>query len=85
MNPKKAAAAGEGDYMPVEMVSRMIAGESPVRVWRQHRGLRQQDLARAAGIGKSFLCQIEGGTKTGSLATMRALATALEVDLDDLV
>jgi transcriptional regulator with XRE-family HTH domain len=61
-----------------------VKGESPLRVWREHRGLTQQALADAAGVGKSYISQLEAGTKTGAIGTLRAIASALRVDLDDL-
>lgn len=80
-----AAARGETEYLPVEMVKRMAKGESPVAVWREHRGLKQNTLAEAAGISKTYLNEIEAGKKPGSVAALRALAKALKVSIDDLV
>lgn len=34
--------------VPMEMVNRLIAGEHPVRVWREHRGMTSAELARRA-------------------------------------
>ncbi|MCH6586982.1 MAG: helix-turn-helix domain-containing protein, partial [Proteobacteria bacterium] len=42
-------------------------------------------LAAAAGIRQGYLSEIERGAKTPSLATARALARALEVDLELLL
>jgi hypothetical protein len=42
-------AAGEDEYVPVELTRRLMAGEVPVRVWRQHRGLSARALAVRAG------------------------------------
>ena len=30
-------AAGEDEYVPVELTTRLMAGEVPVRIWREHR------------------------------------------------
>ena len=43
-------AAGEEELVPAAVVDRLLAGESPVRVWREHRGLTQSGLARASGV-----------------------------------
>jgi len=77
-------SAGDDEAIPAAVVDRLSAGESPLRVWREHRGLTQQALADATGIGKSYVSQLESGTKTGTVSTLRALAQALQVDLDDL-
>lgn len=43
-------AAGEEELVPAAVVDRLLGGESPVRVWREHRGLTQSGLARASGV-----------------------------------
>jgi DNA-binding Xre family transcriptional regulator len=73
------------DYLSAELVQRLIAGESPVRIWREHRGLSARDLAAAAGMTPTYLSEIETGRKPGSLATMARIARALGISLDDLV
>ncbi len=72
------------DDLPAALVQRLIKGESPVKIWREHRGLKQVDLAAATGIKKARLSQIEHGA-TGSVEKMAALAKALGVSMDDLV
>jgi ribosome-binding ATPase YchF (GTP1/OBG family) len=72
------------DYLPGELVRRLIDGEHPVRVWRTHRGLGRDALAAAAGIAPSYLTEIETRRKPGSFAALAKLATALHVSLDDL-
>lgn len=48
--------------------------------WRYRRRLTQSGLARAAGISKQFLCDVEKGRKPCyNPATQQALADALEV------
>ncbi len=64
---------------------RILDGASPLRVYREHRGLTLQALADRIGVVKSYLSQIETGRKNGSLKVMRDCAAALDVDLDDLV
>ena len=63
---------------------RLLAGENPVTVWREERGLSQRELATAAGVSPSMLNEIEKGRQTPSLATARAIAATLRVSLDDL-
>ena len=78
-------AAGREERVPAEYVRRMIAGESPLRVWRDLRGLTQSALARASGVNRVQIADIEAGRKNGSLETARRLAEALGIGLDDLV
>ena len=78
-------AAGREERVPAEYVRRMIAGESPLRVWRDLRGLTQSALARTSGVNRVQIADIEAGRKNGSLETVRKLAAALGIGLDDLV
>jgi DNA-binding XRE family transcriptional regulator len=78
-------AAARADHLPVELVLRLVAGEHPVRIWREQRGLTLQALASQAGIGRSYLVEIEGAKKPGSVAAYRKLAIALRVAVDDLL
>jgi ribosome-binding protein aMBF1 (putative translation factor) len=77
-------AAGEDEYVPLALTERLTAGESPVRVWREHRGLSARALAGRAGISTAYLSQIETGKKPGSFDAMAKLARALGVNMEDL-
>ena len=72
-------------FLPLALADRIIAGESPVAVWRRHRGLTQAALAKAAHLSQSYLAEIESGRKDGSVEALRAIARALNVDVADLV
>lgn len=82
---KKRLAAGEEELVPAEVVKRMLAGECPVRVWREHRGLSMAALAERAGIAQPYLSQIETGKRDGTVETMKKLARALDLAVDDLI
>ena len=79
------AVAESEESFPIAVVDRIVAGENPVRVYREHRRMTQKEVAQAAGISPLYLSQIERATRTGSVATLAALAKALDVDLDDLI
>lgn len=83
-NVMKRMAEGEEEGVPIELVERLMAGESPVRVWREHRGMTGKALAESAGIAATYLSEIESGKKPGSLDAMAKLARALKISLDDL-
>ena len=72
------------NYLPIELVRRLSAGEHPVRVWRAHRRLSREALATAAGIAASYLSEIETRRKPGSFSALAKLAAALRISLDDL-
>jgi DNA-binding XRE family transcriptional regulator len=81
---KRRLASGEDELVPAAIANRLLDGENPVRVWRQHRGMSARALAERAGISAAYLSQIEAGRRDGSFATMRKIAAALGVALDDL-
>ena len=77
--------AGIEEFVPEAVAHRLIDGEPPLRVWREHRGLSQAALARAADTSRIQIVDIESGRRTGSVRTLRRLADALGVGLDDIV
>jgi DNA-binding XRE family transcriptional regulator len=80
-----AAAANRNRRMlPFEVTSAVLDGASPIRAWREHRGLSQSQMAVAAGIGMDELSGIEDGTRKPVLATLRRLAKVLRAHVDDL-
>ena len=76
---------GEEELIPAAIVDQLLEGEQPLTVWRQHRGLTQAELARRSGVNRVQIIDIESGRKTGSVETLRKLALALGIDIDDLV
>jgi len=72
------------ELIPADYANRLLDGENPLRVYRNLRGLTQATLAARAGINRVTVAEIETGRKQGSIATLRALAGALDVTLDDL-
>ena len=81
---REAKAVDEETY-PSEVVNRLILNEeSPIRVYRDHRGLTQQQLADKCGIQRAYLAEIETRRKSGSVKTLKAIAAALDVDLTSI-
>ena len=58
---------------------------SNVRQLRRAKGLTQEQLARAAAIGRPFLSRIERGHFSVTLETVGALADALEISPATLI
>lgn len=75
---------GEDEAIPLEITERRIAGESTVKIWREYRGLTQEKLARASGVSRAMIAAIEGRHKVGAVGTLKKLAAALNVGLDNL-
>jgi ribosome-binding protein aMBF1 (putative translation factor) len=77
--------SGRQEWVPSEIVDRLLEGENRIRVWREHRGLTAADLAAKAKISAAYLSELETGKKTGTVETLRKLANVLKLDIDDLV
>ncbi len=70
---------------PATLVNRLLDGESPLRVYRQYRGLSQKTLAEKAGCTPNYISQLESGRRVMSASMARLMASLLDVDVDDLV
>ncbi len=80
-----AVSASDEEHFPAALADRLIAGESPLKVFREYRGLTQGELAKTAITTAPYLSQIENGRRTGSVGLLQRLADALRVEIDDLV
>ena len=80
-----AIERGDEELIPAEVVYAILDGKNPIKVWREYRGLTQQQLADKAGISKPYLSQIETGKRTGTTEILSAIAKALDVSLDEVV
>lgn len=82
----RKGGADTGERLPSELVDRLLdSGAHPLRVWREHRGLTMQELEKKSGVKQSYISEIETRKKAGSLATMKVLADALNLTVDDLI
>jgi DNA-binding XRE family transcriptional regulator len=79
------AKAKPQEFVPIEVADRLIAGEWPLRVWREYRAVKSADLAKRVGVSAPYMSQLEAGKRVPSIDVLKKLATALNVDIDDLV
>lgn len=77
-------ASGEEELIPAEFANRMIDGENKIKVWREYRRMTARDLAERADISPGFLSQIEKGQRDGSFDTIKKIAVALNIRVNDL-
>jgi len=80
----EAKAARDAESFPAAFADRLLSGESPLRVWRDHRGLTLQSLAETCGVTRQMLSMIEHGKARPSADLLGRLAGALGCDMDDL-
>ena len=69
---------------PGEVIHRLVDGEHPVLVWREHRGLTRAALAAASGVSEAAIAAIETGAEPG-LRDAVSLARALGKDAEDIL
>lgn len=78
----RAFLKSPAETFPDSVVAAILEGVHPVRALRDHRGLTQAALARAAGTSAVYLSQIERGRRRAGRKLCRKLAKALGVDAD---
>ena len=76
---------GHDEVVPAGIVNRLLAGETPVRVWREYRGLTQAELAARSGLSQSYIAMLERGARRGTTDKLGRLAQTLELDPEDLL
>jgi DNA-binding XRE family transcriptional regulator len=81
---RRQIEAGEDELVPMDLAKRILAGENPVRVWREHRGLSVKELAEQAGVSGPYISQLESGAPEPSADTFKATADVLRVASEDL-
>lgn len=81
---KARLGSGDEELLPSEFVDRALSGDSLLKLWREYRSLTKTALSRASGVNRVQIADIEAGRKTGSVATLRRLADALGISVDDL-
>ena len=82
---KARLGSGEEELVSSEIVDRLLDGESPLAVYREWRGFNQSSLAKASGVNRVQIADIEAGRSVGSVATYKKLAEALSLQVDDLI
>lgn len=80
-----AYTAAKPETFPDDIAERLINGENPVKVFREYRGLTQRQLGERAGINQAYVCQIEAGSRAGTVEVLKRLAETLQLELDDLI
>jgi len=75
---------GQDELIPLEITERRLRGESTLRIWREHRKLTQQELAKKSKVSRALIAAIETRRNAGSVGTWKKLGAALDVSWDQL-
>lgn len=81
----RAKAEAGQETAPIAVADALLAGQNPIRVWRDYRGLTQEQLAQAAGVRRAYIAQLESGRRRGSTKVLARIALALGVEVQDLI
>ena len=73
----------ENDLIPHEVVSRIVDGATPIRAWREHLNITQDDVAKRMGISHPAFVQQESATKPRKAAREK-IAAAFGINADQL-
>jgi hypothetical protein len=80
-----AARADSGEVIPAEVVERLVAGDNAIKVFREWRGRKQNDVAAATDTTAAYLSQLETGHRGASIDLLRRIADELGVDFGVLI
>jgi DNA-binding XRE family transcriptional regulator len=81
---KARLESGEDELIPLEITERRLSGEPALRIWREHRKLTQEQLARKSRVSRALIAAIETNRKSGSVSTWKKLGAALDVSWEQL-
>jgi len=71
------------ERVPFELLMR-LEKEPPIAVWLDYKGMKQVDLVNRTGLSQPYISLLVQGEKKGSLKTYKAIAKALDIDLEDI-
>ncbi len=73
----------EPDLIPHEVVSRIVEGATPIRAWREHLNLTQEEVAKRMGISQPAFAQQETVAKPRKV-TREKIAAAFGITANQL-
>jgi DNA-binding XRE family transcriptional regulator len=81
----KIEAARQEQRFPLDIVKRILDGESQIKVFREWRGMTQAELAKKSGLAKLYISQLETGHRKIGGQAAKKLAPALDIGIDVLL
>ncbi|MEE3044319.1 helix-turn-helix transcriptional regulator [uncultured Thalassospira sp.] len=81
---RQAVAQDDGVRFPAAVIKRLSAGENPVRVYREHYDMTQEELGAKVGVTGVYIGAIERGVRSLSTKLATKIASIFKVDMDEL-
>ena len=72
-------------WFPNDVVKANVRGDTLIKAWREHFGLTQEELADRAGIRQPSLARLERGDSTPRKSTLKKLADAMDLIVEQLI
>jgi hypothetical protein len=82
---KNKLASGQEELIPKDLVNRIIAGENPIKIYREFRKFTLSGFAAKTKLSVPYLSQLEHNERKGSFESLKKIAAVLGVSIDDLV
>jgi ribosome-binding protein aMBF1 (putative translation factor) len=83
-NKDATTQAGEetaaGPALPREVAWLVKEGYSPIRAWREHVGVTQEELGRRLEVSAAAVAQMEARSARPRAATLKKIAAVLGLD-----
>lgn len=74
-----------GDGIPIDVAYAIERGILPLRAWREHRKMTQEELSERSNVSQPLISYIEMNRKKHFVVTMTRLAAALDIPVENLI
>jgi DNA-binding XRE family transcriptional regulator len=81
---KRKSVADGHTFVPLDVGEAVIAGDTPLKAWRNHKRLTQEEVAVRMGVTRASYAQMEKSARPHQ-ATLEKAAAALSVASAQLV
>ncbi|SMN14177.1 Phage-related transcriptional regulator [Bathymodiolus heckerae thiotrophic gill symbiont] len=82
---KQEIKLGNDELIPLDIMKRLLSNESNLKIWREYRSLTPKILSDKTGVSLSIISKIENNKQKIDVPKLTKFATALNVNLDDLI
>ena len=73
------------EYLPPWLVSEILNGRPPITMFMKYRGVSREELSKSSGVPVIEILKLERKDGEVSIGNLLKLASALNLDVDDIV